>query len=84
MPLAMVVCFPSMIVTVLTENQFFHGINTKSIHNIKRPPLIGLEFLGQNKLHKLGITSEHLQKLSSWAAFNILHFMVIGRRTFNE
>ena len=49
MPLAKAVCFPSMIAAVLTENQFFHGINTKSIHNTKHPSLIGSGFLGPNK-----------------------------------
>ena len=60
MPLAMVVFFSSKIAAVLTENRFFHGINTKSTHVVRHLSLIGLEFLGLNKLHKIGNTSEHL------------------------
>ena len=79
MPLAKVVCCPSMIAVVLTENQFFHGINTNSIHIIKHPSLIGSEFLELNKLHKTGITSEHLLKLSSCVAIKRFHFVATGK-----
>ena len=58
-PPAKVVCFPSMIAAVLTEIRLFRGNSTKSIHIEKHPSQIGSEFLELNKLHKIGITSEH-------------------------
>ena len=45
-----------------------------SRHN---PSLISSEYVGLNNLHKIGITSEHLLKLSSSVAIKILHFVVI-------
>ena len=84
MPLAKVVCFPSMIAAVLTEIRLFHGNSTKSIHIEKHPSPIGSEFLELNKLHKIGITSEDYLKLSYCVAITRSHFVVTEKGKSEE
>lgn len=75
MPLAKVVCFPSIIAAMLTEIQLFHGISIKSILHHKTSIT---DRLGISRAEQVNITSELLLKLSYYVAIKRLHFMVIG------
>ena len=57
------------------KSSFMESIYKMNSHH--NPSLIGSEYVGLNNLHKIGITSEHLLKLSSSVAIKILHFVVI-------
>ena len=69
--------FLGMIADVLTQKKKVLSWNQYKMNSRHNPSLIGSEYVGLNNLHKIGITSEHLLKLSSSVAIKILHFVVI-------